>query len=121
LFIKVILVQEYSPKEVNIVNPRTAVIRMNSKKDLDEFMKKYNEAIVYSFPKFMVLPYIENKFNEMNQLGFPINKPLGINQFPNKNIPIQPLMQFPNFPNLPPYSNLFQNYINFTRSWNDPK
>jgi hypothetical protein len=108
LFIKVVLVQEYSPREINIINPRTAVVRMNSKKDLDEFMKKYNEAVAYNFPKFMVLPYIENRFNEINKMGMTIGQPFGVNQIPNKNIPVnfQPGVSFPKFSKMPPFSNI---------------
>lgn len=113
LFIKVVLVQEYSPREINIVNPRTAVVRMNSKKDLDEFMKKYNEAVAYNFPKFMVLPYIENRFNEINKMGMSIGQPFGVNQMPSKNIPvnIQPVMSFPKYSKMPSFSN-FIYYFN---------
>jgi hypothetical protein len=79
---------------------------MNSKKDFDELMKKYNEAIAYSFPKFMVLPYVENRFNEINKMGIPMSQPMGIT---NKNIPVnfQPVLPFPKFSNMPPYSNKY--------------
>ncbi len=97
------LVQEYSPKEISIVNPRTAVVRMNSKKDLDEFMRKYNEAVAYSLPKFLVLPFIENRFNEMNKMGIGMNQHVGMNLIPNNNFPVN-LGQIPGFQNMPPYS-----------------
>lgn len=80
---------------------------MNSKKDFDDLMKKYNEAIAYSFPKFMILPFIENRFNEMNKLGMPLNQPFGMNPIPNKNIQMQQGGGFPKFPNMTPYSNFY--------------
>ena len=69
-------------------------------------MKKYNEAVAYNFPKFMVLPYIENRFNEINKIGMGIGQPFGVNQIPNKNIPvnIQPVVSFPKFSKMPPFS-----------------
>ena len=76
---------------------------MNSKKDLDEFLRKYNEAVSYSLPKFLVLPFIENRFNEMNKMGMGMNQQLGLNLIPNKNFPVN-VGQFPNFQNMPPYS-----------------
>ena len=85
------------------MNPRTAVVRMSTRKDLDEFLRKYNETVAYSIPKFMVLPFIENRFNEMNKMGMGFNQPFGMNLHPNKNMPPN-FVPFPNFQNMPPYS-----------------
>ena len=85
------------------MNPRTAVVRMNSKKDLDEFFRKYNEAVAYSLPKYLVLPFIEIRFNEMNKMVMGMNQQQGMNLIPNKNIPVN-VGQIPNFQNIPPFS-----------------
>jgi hypothetical protein len=77
---------------------------MNSKKDLDEFMKKYNETLEYSLPKFMVLPFIENKFNEMNKIGIQLNQTMVMNPYGNKNFPIQPNVNVPYFQKMPQIS-----------------
>ena len=38
---------------------RTAIVTLNSSKDLEEFYKKYAEYMLYNYPKFMIQPYIE--------------------------------------------------------------
>jgi hypothetical protein len=46
---------EYNPKSVIVdFNSKSGIITLNSFKDADEFMRKYNEFIVYKPPKFAI-------------------------------------------------------------------
>lgn len=62
LFIKVIFLGEYNPKEikVNFIN-KSAEVRLNSLKDLDEFFKKYTEQLYYNYPKFVVSQSVDSQ------------------------------------------------------------
>lgn len=45
---------------------------MNNLRDMEEFMRKYNEYITNSYPKFMISQYIEPKvIHEVNQINIP--------------------------------------------------
>jgi hypothetical protein len=46
---------EYTPKAVNVdFDTKSGVITLESVKDSDEFIRKYNEFILYKVPKFLV-------------------------------------------------------------------
>ncbi len=80
-----------------MINPRTAAVTMNSKRDLDDFMKKYGESSQYTFYKFMVMPFVETKINDVGKFG----------QMGQTNMPP---MQYQKFP-----MNKFQNIPNFSK------
>jgi hypothetical protein len=46
---------EYTPKSVVVdFENRTGTITLGSVKDADEFIRKYNEYIMYKIPKFII-------------------------------------------------------------------
>jgi len=72
---------------------RSAIVTLNSKKDLNEFNRKYAEHMLYNFPKFGVFPHVEsnipkvdNNFNQFNPLTMQIPNQSFINQFQNLNL-----------------------------------
>ncbi len=90
LFIKIILLQEYSPKLIEInMTLRSAVVTMESLKDLEEFFKKYAEHAVNNYPKFMVQPFIEPPQPVIQHVAYlppnqeQFNPNLLVNQFGN--------------------------------------
>ncbi len=48
------MLSEYNPREIKVnMQNRTAIVVMNSKKDVQDFLKKYNEFITCNYPRFM--------------------------------------------------------------------
>jgi hypothetical protein len=46
---------EYTPKDVSVdFENRTGTITLGSVKDADEFIRKYNEHIMYKIPRFII-------------------------------------------------------------------
>ena len=55
LFLKMILMQEYFPKDISIdLNTKTATITVQSHKVLEDIMSKYIEMINYRNPEYML-------------------------------------------------------------------
>lgn len=124
LFIKVVLLQEYFPKkiEINMMN-RSAIVTMNSSKDLAEFMRKYPESSMVSYLKFLPVPYVEqpnlpdqaqkdqffgnplvNMFQNLSLYNKPTVNPMNPMGFPPQMPPMNigypmPQSGFPNFQN----------------------
>lgn len=71
LFLKMILMQEYSPKEIIIdMNTKTATITIQSSKLLEEIMNKYTEMMNYRNPEYILWKNMPNMMQEnpmMNQ------------------------------------------------------
>jgi hypothetical protein len=84
------------------MNLRTAVVTMNSMRDLEDFLKKYAEYAIYNYPKFMVQPYIEQPQ--------PIMNPVGVGYMPNgEQLAHMQAPQFGNAPNMNTLMNQFGN------------
>ena len=67
---KLILVQEYSPKEIVIDFPnRSAIITLNSTRDLDEILEKYAEFINYKHPDFLIWKHQQFSQQAVNPMG----------------------------------------------------
>jgi len=63
----VILISEYFPKNIQInMSNRSAIVTMNSSKDMDEFNQKYVDYITKKFPNFAVFPFTEPMENTQN-------------------------------------------------------
>jgi hypothetical protein len=61
LFLKLILLQEYSPKDIAIDFPnRSAIVTLNSNRDLEEILSKYSEMTNYKYPEFLIWRYQPN-------------------------------------------------------------
>lgn len=57
LFIKLILLQEYTPKDIKYnMQDGSAFITMNSLKDTQDFLRKYSEYCSYKVPVFRIYP-----------------------------------------------------------------
>ena len=55
MFLKMVLMQEYSPKEIVIdMNTKTATITVQSIKLLEDIMGKYTEMMNYRNPEFIL-------------------------------------------------------------------
>ena len=79
--------QEYRPKEVRVnLKDLSAIVVIDSKKDAEELIKKYNEFILYKVPKF--------DFNLMvNQAPVANPQMVPVPQIPPKKINTMPPMQ----------------------------
>jgi len=70
MFLKMILMQEYSPKEINIdMNTKTATITVQSNKLLEDIMNKYTEMMNYRNPEYILWksqPYMVPENNPLN-------------------------------------------------------
>lgn len=78
---------EYSPKEIRVnLNDKTALVAMAKRKDVEEFMQKFNEFIMYNYPKFAVGLHEQNVSNPnmQGQQGNPYNQMM--NQFSNMSM-----------------------------------
>jgi hypothetical protein len=68
---------------------------MNNFRDAEEFMKKYNEYITHSYPKFMISQYVEPKIKtEQIIQNVPVNIPGYIQQPYQQGIPQNLINQF---------------------------
>jgi len=88
LFIKVIMLQEYVPKDVTVnMELFSGIVTINKFKDYELFIQKYNEFCMQRKPEFECIPisFEENKyqFREQNQYFNNYNRQL--NQF-NSNL-----------------------------------
>ena len=88
LFIKVIMLQEYTPKDVTVnMELFSGIVTINKLKDYELFIQKYNEFCMQREPEFECIPisFEENKyqFREQNQYFNNYNRQL--NQF-NSNL-----------------------------------
>ena len=80
--LKLLLNQDYSPREIKIrMDSKTALITMNSKKDLDLLMTKYVDYSSYYLPRIFLNYYqskndrsLTNQYvNQLNTLSKPVN------------------------------------------------
>ena len=108
LFIKVVMLQEYSPKDVEVdLNKNSGIVTLAKLKDYELFMHKYNEFCMQRKPEFECIPisfeetmqqlpnqnYSNNRDKQMNQYNMyqsqsqDMNAPLpgNMNQNMNKN------------------------------------
>lgn len=61
--------QEYSPKEISIDFPnRSAIVTLNSNRDLDEILEKYAEFINYKHPDFLIWKHQQIPQHPMNPM-----------------------------------------------------
>lgn len=89
LFLKLVLVQEYSPKEIVLDFPnKSAVVILHSFRDLEEILDKYTEFVNYKVPDFLIFRYNPNVLQP------------GLNNVVN---PLQPVMGNPMIPYRPQY------------------
>ena len=108
LFIKVIMLQEYSPKEVQVdFNTNSGIITLSKLKEYETFMQKYNEFCMQRQPEFECIP-----------ISFEENIP---KQTPNQNLnymnnPNRQIDQYNNYPNQDLNPPLNQNYMNTSQS-----
>jgi hypothetical protein len=79
-FIKFILAKDYIPTDIKIkMNSKTALVNMNSKYDLDDFMNRYNAFAAYSYSNFLcgyykpknerINPVIYDPYNMFRHFG----------------------------------------------------
>jgi hypothetical protein len=67
MFLKMILMQEYTPKEVVIdMNTKTATITIQSNKLLEDIMNKYTEMMNYRNPEYILWKNMPNMIPENN-------------------------------------------------------
>ena len=91
------MVQEYSPKKIEIdFRNRFAIVTMNSTKDLNELLTRFTEFCQTNYPKFMIQPFIERNYYEINR---------GINPLVQQGIPISKMAHSLN-PMIEQFSNL---------------
>ena len=112
LFIKVIMLQEYSPKDVTVnMELFSGIVTINKLKDYEYFMQKYNEFCMTREPEFECIPlsfdnknqlksnYINvnnNNFSQNISPSFPINNNQNYSNIQNRNSNIFPNMIFIN-------------------------
>jgi RNA recognition motif-containing protein len=88
--IKLLMLEDYSPRDMKIkMDTRTALVTMNSQKDLEELMNKYVEYSQFYLPRIF-LNYYQNK-NERSVTSQYVNE---------LNAMINPVNMFSNFANL---------------------
>lgn len=119
LFIKVVLLEEYNPKDIEVdFNSFSGVVTFNRKEDIDIFLRKYTEFTSKNIPNFECFPvvpiYVNNQnidksIDNVNQKASLDN----INNISNSNLPQsnnQILSSFPNtVPKINPGNNLLYN------------
>ena len=112
LFIKVIMLQEYSPKDVTVnMELFSGIVTINKLKDYEYFMQKYNEFCMTREPEFECIPlsfdnknqlksnYINvnnNNFSQNISPPFPNNNNQNYSNIQNRNSNIFPNMIFIN-------------------------
>lgn len=70
------MIQEYFPKKIEIdFKNKFAVVTMNSIRDLNEFFKKFSEFSEFNYPRFMIQPYFEKNYPDMNRSLHPLVQP----------------------------------------------
>ena len=94
--------QEYRPKSIFVdFKNLSANVIIESKRDADEFIKKYNEFILYKIPKFTIMYDLSNINNgknvKMQYSVAPINpnnqKPFNIHNKPQNFHNVMPMNQ----------------------------
>jgi len=75
--LKLILVQEFSPKEIIIDFPnKSAIVILKSRRDQEEILEKYTEFINYKTPDFLLWRYQPNTQQTTNPLQPGIMNPM---------------------------------------------
>ncbi len=111
LFIKVVMLQEYSPKEVLVdLNSNSGIVTLSKLKEFELFMQKYNEFCMQREPEFQCIPIsFEENINQYSNQNNMNVKERGINQYINNNYNNLGNMDAP----LPEsYNNMNQNFMN---------
>ena len=111
LFIKVVMLQEYSPKEVLVdLNSNSGIVTLSKLKEFELFMQKYNEFCMQREPEFECIPisFEENINQYSNQNNINV-KERGINQYINNNFNNLGNMDAPLPEN---FNNMNQNFMN---------
>lgn len=85
LFIKVIMLSEYNPKEVIVdFNEYTAIVYFNNKKDYDQYLKMYGDFCLSHAPSFYCTPIIpRNEAPKVVAINPIVSQPNMINRQPN--------------------------------------
>ena len=110
LFIKVVMLQEYSPKEVLVdLNSNSGIVTLSKLKEFELFMQKYNEFCMQREPEFQCIPIsFEENINQYSNQNNMNVKERGMNQYIN-NYNNLANMDAPLPEN---YNNMNQNFMN---------
>ena len=111
LFIKVVMLQEYSPKDVEIdLNTKSGIVTLGKLKDYELFMQKYNEFCMQRQPEFECIPIsFEETMQQIQNQNYPNNRDKQMNQY-NMYPPQSQDMNAPLPGNL--NQNINKNYMN---------
>lgn len=89
LFIKVVLLEEYNPKEVEVdFKNFCGIVTFNTKEDFENYLKKYEDFIQVRQPTFECFPVIP--VPQTNVPNNEFNNPANLQQNPNQNPNLYP-------------------------------